>query len=224
MYYPAFERVLALSSTPAYESELLDARNEFFALIGKFHEDEPLYEAVTLMFHEWYLFDRAATSLGHPPVYEVLSGATMPPEQATEVAQWNQTHASIFEVRVIGVGLRSRGGLKLRDCFTRKDYDVYERREIAGLETGDIVQTRIFPYGSVLVCSNALVVHPRAIRRNLLKVLAKAAAQGDDAMRRAMRMLLYCRITLDRMHDKVDAAAVYAHVLDGTFAPRGAAA
>ena len=61
----------------------------------------------------------------------------------------------LFEVRKLGKGM-----VRLRELFSGKDFDVTERRHIAGLEKGDILEARLIPFGGHLLFSLGVLLPP----------------------------------------------------------------
>ena len=59
-----------------------------------------------------------------------------------------------------------------------------ERRQVAGLEKGDLLEARLLPYEGKLVFSGAFLYHPREARKLILaevKRLKKAAGKAGPA-------------------------------------------
>ncbi|HEY6098184.1 MAG TPA: hypothetical protein VIW03_02060, partial [Anaeromyxobacter sp.] len=62
-----------------------------------------------------------------------------------------------------------------------KDHDVTERRQVAGLEKGDLLEARLLPFEGALFFSGAFLYHPREARKPILaevKRLRKASGKG----------------------------------------------
>ena len=109
-------------------------------------------------FLDYYLFDRASPITGKTPAAELTSSdrqrvarGAPPPFRA-----FTETVHGLFEVRKLGKGM-----VRLRELFSGKDYDVTERRQIAGLEKGDVLEARLIPFGGHLLFSAAFCYHPR---------------------------------------------------------------
>ena len=66
------------------------------------------------------------------------------------------------------------GDVRLRGVFNGIDFDVYERRQLVGLEAGDVLECRLVPYAGALHFSIAWCFHPHEASR---AILAQAAAQ-----------------------------------------------
>src|SRR5258707_262606 len=75
-----------------------------------------------------------------------------------------------FESRLGMYEYRGRGGIvlgtkkgqvRVRDAVSRKHFDVTERRQMHGLEIGDLFEARLVPIGSTLHFSTSFTYHPR---------------------------------------------------------------
>jgi hypothetical protein len=90
---------------------------------------------------------------------------------------------------------------------------VAERRQVAGLEKGDLLEARLLPYEGQLVFSGAFLYHPREARRLILaqvKRLRKAAGktgpldQGPflaTLSRMAFKVERYRNVRLESIYD-----------------------
>jgi len=115
---------------------------------------------------------------------------------------------ALFEVRRI-----KDGKVRLRDVFTGKDHDVTERRQLVGLEKGDLLEARLLPYAGSLLFSGAFLYHPREARRAILgevKRRKKAAGRGGSPdvagllallSRMAFKLERYRNVRLESIYD-----------------------
>ena len=73
--------------------------------------------------------------------------------------------------------------LRLRDVFDSHELEVAERRLMAGLEKGDLLEARLLPFQGLLYFSGAFVYHPREARKIILGEVKKRrkAARARDA-------------------------------------------
>jgi len=113
----------------------------------------------------------------------------------------------LFEVRRV-----DDGRVRVRDVFDGKDHDVTERRSVAGLEKGDLIEARLIPYQGALLFSGAFLFHPREARKAVLaevKRLRKAAGKGgrpdvgaflDVLARMAMKIERYRSVRLESIY------------------------
>jgi hypothetical protein len=99
------------------------------------------------------------------------------------------------------------------DAFTGERLDVTERRQMAGLEKGDLLEARLLPFEGRLVFSGAFLYHPREARGLILaelKRLKKAAGKAGRAdpgpflatlSRMAFKLERYRNVRLESIYD-----------------------
>jgi hypothetical protein len=97
--------------------------------------------------------------------------------------------------------------------FTGKDLEVTERRNVAGLDKGDLLEARLLPYGGELFFSGAFLYHPREVRKPILaevKRLRKEAGKGGtpdvpaflgQLARMALKLERYRNVRLESIYD-----------------------
>jgi hypothetical protein len=84
----------------------------------------------------------------------------------------------LFELRRKPKGER----LRVRELCRNSDFEVLERRQMAGLEKGDLFEARLIPSRGELLFSPAFCYHPREARR---KILAEVKARRKRAAAQA---------------------------------------
>ena len=52
----SLEKMYQKYSDSPYESEIKQAKEEYFSFSGKVHQDDDLYESRMTLFFEWYIF------------------------------------------------------------------------------------------------------------------------------------------------------------------------
>ena len=114
----------------------------------------------------------------------------------------------LFEVRRI-----REGEVRLRDCFTDQAHDVTERRQMAGLQKGDLLEARLLPFDGKLFFSGAFLYHPQEVRKLVLsevKRLRKAAAKAEPPDvaaflatlgRMALKLERYRNVKVESLYD-----------------------
>ncbi|MCI0574511.1 MAG: hypothetical protein L0Y66_27570 [Myxococcaceae bacterium] len=206
-YQPYLEELTAFASAEARREDLLAAKAEYFRLTGEVFEDDTAFEKRMASFLDYYLFDRAAATSGQTPAMELFheKQALASPELAAAFRSFTETVHGLFEVRKLGKGM-----VRLRELFSGKDYDVTERRQIAGLEKGDIFEARLIPFNGHLLFSQAFVFHPReackAIRAEVKRRKKReperpAVELTWDCARRALKVDRYRQIPVERLYD-----------------------
>lgn len=180
MIQPQIDTLL-LYAAPQVD-EILKAKQEYFAHTGgEVHEEDRCYESRIQAFFNWYLLDRKMPD-GSTIVERFLreKGAELAGQDKDVMMGCTQTRLSLFEYRGTG-GLFSRPGkgqVRVRDLATGEDFDVTERRQMHGLEIGDLFEARLVPIGRTWHFSTSFTYHPREARREILREVKKRRKQG----------------------------------------------
>ncbi len=161
---PQFEELVAFAGSEALMPELLKAKAAWFAMTGEVYADDPLFEMRMAGFLEFYVFDRKLEDQGVTPA-ELFwrNGKFQNPADAPIFEGFLHTWHALFEVRKL-----SSDTFRLRDLFTDKDADVFERRQLVGISKGDIIEARLLPMEDKLVLSKAFFFHPAVVRKAIL--------------------------------------------------------
>lgn len=172
------ERLLSWATSDARKPDLLAARAEHFARYGEPHEEDRSFEIRVNGMLDHYLYDfRPSGGVGTTLERFLESqGATLSPEEVRAYRDLAANVHGLFEVRRIG-----DGQVRLRDVFTGTDHDVTERRQVAGLAKGDLLEARLLPFEGALFFSGSFLYHPREARKHILaevKRLKKAVGRG----------------------------------------------
>jgi hypothetical protein len=204
------ERLLAWGTSEGRKDRLLDARRQHFAAYGEPHEEDRSFEARQNGMLDSYLYDYRVAGAGPTTLEAFLAeeGASLEPvDREAYLALGRNVHA-LFEVRRI-----SEGKLRVRDVFTGEDHDVTERRQLVGLEKGDLFEARLLPFEGHLFFSGAFLHHPREARRAILAELKrrkKAAGKGGTPdfsellallSRMAFKLERYRNVRLESIYD-----------------------
>jgi hypothetical protein len=204
------ERLLSWATAEARKDDLLAAKREHFERYGEPHEEDRSYEARLNGMLDHYLYDfRPAGGTGTTlERFLEAEGPSLSPEELAAYRDLRQGLHGLFEVRKI-----ADGRLRLRDVFTGKDLDVTERRNVAGLDKGDLLEARLLPFGGDLYFSGAFLYHPREVRKAILaevKRLKKEAGRGGTPdvaaflgvlARMAIKLERYRNVRLESIYD-----------------------
>ncbi len=204
------ERLLSWATAEARKDDLLAAKRDHFAAHGEPHEEDRSYESRVNGMLDHYLYDfRPAGGTG--TTLERFLETEGPSHSPEELAAYRDLAAAthgLFEVRKI-----KDGQVRLRDVFTGKDLDVTERRNVAGLDKGDLFEARLLPFGGEIFFSGAFLYHPREVRKEILaevKRLKKEAGRGGSPdvaaflgtlARMAMKLERYRNVRLESIYD-----------------------
>lgn len=206
-YQPYLDQLTAFGSEEARKPDLLAAKAEYFRHTGEVFEDDKIFELRMASFLDYYLYDRPSPSTGRTPAAELYEQRqrTAPPEEANAFRSFTETVHGLFEVRKLGKGL-----VRLRELFSGKDFDVTERRHIAGLETGDIIEARLIPFGGHLLFSAAFCYHPRVAVKSIKAEVKRWKKKEPErppkelvweCARRALKVERYRQIAVEKLYD-----------------------
>jgi hypothetical protein len=204
------ERLLSWATAEPRKDDLLAAKREHFARHGEPHEEDRSYEVRLNAMLDHYLYDfrpqgGTATTVER---FMEAEGPSLGPGELAAYRDLAMTVHALFEVRRI-----REGEVRVRDVFTGKDHDVTERRQVAGLEKGDLLEARLMPFGGALVFSGAFLYHPREARKTILaevKRLKKESGAGEapdvgaflgTLARMALKLERYRNVRLESIYD-----------------------
>ncbi len=206
-YQPYLDQLIAFGSQESRKTDLLDAKTEYLRLTGEVFEDDKIFELRMASFLDYYLFDRVSPISKVTPAQELyqLRQQSASPEEANAFRCFTETVHGLFEVRKLGKGL-----VRLRELYSAKDFDVTERRHVAGLETGDVLEARLIPFAGHLLFSSAFTFHPRvavmAIKAEVKRLKKKEPEKPPiefvwECARRAVKVERYKQISIERIYD-----------------------
>jgi hypothetical protein len=193
------ERLLSWATSEPRKDVLLAARKEHFARHGEPHEEDRSFEVRVNGMLDHYLYDFRPAGGTETTLESFIASqaATLSPDELHAFRDLATNLHGLFEVRKIG-----DAAVRLRDVFTGKDHDVTERRQVAGLEKGDLLEARLLPFDGALFFSGAFLYHPREARKLILaevKRLKKAAGRGASPDVKAfLAMLAQMALKLER--------------------------
>jgi hypothetical protein len=204
------ERLLSWATADVRKEEVLAARRAHFDGYGEPHEEDRTYEArlngmLDFYLYEWRPAAGAATTIER---FMDAEAASLPPEDLAQYRHLSRNVHGLFEVRRI-----KEGEVRVRDVFGGGDHDVTERRQVAGLEKGDVLEARLLPFDGKLFFSGAFLYHPREARKAILaevKRLKKEAGKGNTPdvppflallSRMALKLERYRNVRLEAIYD-----------------------
>jgi hypothetical protein len=180
MIQPQFDLLLAYVAPKV--DDIVKAKQEYFAHTGgEVHEDDRCFESRLQGFFNWYLFDRKQD--GATPAQRFLQekGANFKAQDKEVLMGFTQTRLSLYDYRGRkGFFLRrpKRGQVRVRDIVAGKDFDVTERRQMHGLEIGDIFEARLVPVGNTWHFSTSFTYHPREQKPLIVREIKRRKKQG----------------------------------------------
>lgn len=198
MIQPYVEKIIAWSTGPERQEELLRAKASYFEKTGEIYDDDKSFESRMAAFLEYFLFDRPLDGDGRPPVaaFVGVHGPSLPPEEAGTFENLAKSVHGVFEVRKLG----TKAGLRIREVLTGEDYEIFERRGLVAIEKGDILEARLVPYGDgTYVFTGSFVYHPREARKAILKeARRRKKAEGEPSSARFAWDLARLALKLER--------------------------
>jgi hypothetical protein len=132
-------------------------------------------------FFNWFLFDRK-DGKGATPVERYLreKGAELAGKDKDVLLGCTQSRLSLYEYRGMR-GLFSRpkrGQVRVRDALSGEDFDVTERRQMHGLEIGDLFESRLVPLDRTFHFSTSFTYHPREVTPAIRKEIKRRKKAG----------------------------------------------
>jgi hypothetical protein len=200
--HPWLEQLIAWATPETTKDDLLVARKSWFEQMGEVFDDDRQLEMRMSAFLEHYVCDRVAPHLGATPAraryLEAL--AQEPPERAAAWRSLTETIHGLFEVRRI-----KSPEVRLRGLFNGIDFEVSERRQLIGLEVGDVLECRLVPFGGALHFTAAWCFHPHEASK-LIRVQARKAGLDEaaftaDCAQRALKAERYRQIAVEKIYD-----------------------
>lgn len=206
-YQPYLDQLIAFGSQESRKPDLLAAKAEYLRLTGEVFEDDQIFELRMASFLDYYLYDRVSPVSQLTPAAELYqerlrAGAA---EEANALRCFTETVHGLFEVRKLG-----KGTVLLRELFSGKDFDVTERRHVAGLEKGDVLEARLIPFAGHLLFSSAFCFHPRVALKSIKAEVKRRKKKEPDrppvelvweCARRAVKVERYRQIAIERIYD-----------------------
>ena len=191
--------------------DIVGAKQEYFTQTGgEVHEDDRCFESRLQGFFNWYLFDRKRD--GVTPAQRFLQdrGAEMRAADKEVLMGFTQTRLGLYEYRgrkglILGP---KKGQVRVRDAITRKDFDVTERRQMHGLEIGDLFEARLVPVGGTWHFSTSFTYHPREQKPVIVREIKKRKKQGPVDVRALLWELERMSLQADRFKN-VSIEAIY---------------
>jgi len=207
-----FERILAELARGEHAEEVKQARDVFFERLRDLRDDDPSFERLTACFLNWYVFDRRMDGCLETPLQIFVATHKLSAGEKTLLAALAGNIHSLFEVLRI-----DRQSIDLRDMFSSETLRVTERRALAGLDPGDILEARLLPLNDKLVfASGAYVLHPRAARGLIRKAAERSRTSGTpEAAELIMRLQALSFRYLDRFKQRVPVEKVYTDITGG---------
>lgn len=207
MYQTHFDQVVTWATQPRFEDDVAAARKEFFLLTGgEVFEDDRSISSRLAAFVDWYVCDRPRPAEGVPPARAFLDAcaAEIHPSELPIFRGFCETVRGLFELRKLPKDSR----LSVRELCTDMQYDVFERRNLAGLAKGDIFEARLVPFKGDRLFSTPFCYHPRAVRKLILAEVKRRRKAGPFDPAPLLNQLLAMALKYERYRN-VAVEAIY---------------
>ena len=206
-YHSYLEQLTTFATSEEPKSDLIAAKAEYFRLTGDVYEDDKSFEMRMASFLDYFLFDRIHPDTGKTPAVEYLERISKEGtgDEVAPFRMFTETLHSLFEVRKL-----SKGAVKLREPFSGVDYEVTERRQLAGLEKGDVLEARLIPFNGHLLFSSAFCYHPRPATKPILKEIKRRKKKEPErtpkemaweCAKMALKVDRYRQVTVEKIYD-----------------------
>jgi hypothetical protein len=204
------EKLLTWATADERKEDLLAARRYFFDLHGEPHEEDKSFETRMNGMLDYYLYGFRPPGSSEATI-ELFMRAMGPQLTTDELAAYRllaRCVRGLFEVKKL-----REGEVRLREAFTDVIYEITERRQMIGLEKGDLLEARLLPFDGRLFFSGAFLYHAREVRKPILaevKRLKKEAGKGNlpdvdsflaTLSRMAMKLERYRNVKVESLYD-----------------------
>ncbi len=206
-YQPYYDELVKWATPEPRQAELLEAKTDFFKLTGEIFDDDKQVEMRMQSFLEHYVLDRVSPHRGRTPAVEYFEKLTAEGDlaRAETFRGFTETQHGLFEVRKVATGR-----VRLRELFTGDDHDVTERRLVAGMKKGDILEARLIPLSGHLWFSGAFCYHPYGAAKAIWKEVKRRRKSEPtrprielvyDCARRSLKADRYRQIAIEKIYD-----------------------
>lgn len=170
------EKLLAWATSDAHKEELLAARRDWFDRHGEPHEEDKSFETRMNGMLDYYLYDFRPPGSSDTTIEIFMreTGAALTTDELAVYRVLARTVHGLFEVKKI-----KKGEVRLREVFTDAPYEVTERRQMLGLEKGDLLEARLLPYDGRLFFSGAFLYHPQEVRKLILTEVKRQRKEAE---------------------------------------------
>jgi hypothetical protein len=169
--------LVAACGAPELADDLVDARTGWEERRGRIRQDEPLWEAWSQAFLDWYVIERPRPD--QAPVVQDLRRSGDPVRSAVLRALVS-SQRSVFEVTAM-----RPGAVELTDLIGGGQFLVHEKRALHGVSPGDIAELRLVGFGGEVLFGRTFIYHPPGTRDAIVghaRRILGAGGTRDQAM------------------------------------------
>ncbi len=157
-------------------ADLTAARAEFEARRGAVRQEEPLWEAWTGAFLEWYVVERPTGPVNETRA-ELAALEASDPLERDALQALSRSQRLLAEV----ISLR-RGCVELKDLLGGGRFAVAERRMLHGVSRRDVIEVRVVGWQDQIHFGRLFVHHPSGTGKAIAKRVAELQRKDWSAI------------------------------------------
>jgi len=205
IYKEYFERILEDFSKGKYRQEIEKAKQEFFAVSGIVHEDNPLHFERINLFLDWYIYERKLDDEDLSPAQLFYDKNSNSFSHDDEIF-YKGLLASISSLFLVKTKLSTY--IKVKDMFTRNVYKVNDKKFIDLVNKGDIFQGRLISIGEGVTFSSGFCFHDQDARAYIDSEIRKIKSLPRDYHQSFMMKLALMKVK-SKEYDHVRIRDIY---------------
>ncbi|PIT99691.1 MAG: hypothetical protein COT74_07805 [Bdellovibrionales bacterium CG10_big_fil_rev_8_21_14_0_10_45_34] len=192
LYDPLIERMMQYFTSEKFDSEVRQAKKEFFEQSGLVDDHSGLFDLRMAQFLDWFLFSRELNDYHLTPSHLVVQA----PLESFEISESERplfenlakTRHSLFEF----IKIKGRE-VTCRDLFKREKITLKNSVVSAGFTVDEIFEARIVPYEDTYVFARGFCFHPVEATKFILKEIKKVIHLDENQKELLMFRLLKMR-------------------------------
>lgn len=183
----AIEKLIQKFTAKDFESEVLEAKREFFERAGIVDEESINFEMRMSQFLDWYMFSRELSDIHLPPInyYVAKFSSEIQADEKEHYDNMTKSLHSLFEF----VRIRDDMEVTVRDLFSKKKLVLEDSKMTAGFSPDEIFEARLIPYKKTWVFTKGFCFHPADATKFILKEI-KQVRNLDQAHKEALMLRL----------------------------------
>ncbi len=181
-----FDDLKSFAKSGRFKKELDDARHEFDLDIGDILKESTTKDVYNIMFDEWYTFERPEENTGErfPELYAQEFSSRLSKEDKERIVHLSENIFGFFKVLE-----KDDNGVRVKDMSTGEEYFVEEREALNGMNVGDVLLSRIFPWDDHWLFSGAILSLPEEAIASIeesqnVGIEKKLAMRATEALRK----------------------------------------
>jgi len=186
VYHEKFEEIINYFNDN-YPAELANARKTFFNKTGEIFDDDDFYDDRSANYLAWFLFDRPFN--GEVSAIQFYYNKTADQLEKKDRETLKAFCRPIHSLFVIKRLAPKKDLVVLKDLSDCAKYKVTERRNLAGLTRGDIIEGRLMQKHDITFFLDVFVYHPKGSRPFIKKQMKLMRKKGTENFKPFMLLL-----------------------------------